>query len=170
MNLVCRMLILLLSPCFISGCILERRFRYPAHISQQGDVPCFAIERNRKTRRGPLAVVAVSVHNYGSDRTLRKGAAKEVWTHHYSYDEPPYDVTSYFITPEQCILYNDDGKAPVLNAGEKYVVDISTRLKSEERRLFYGYFCLSKDQSGNTVVHQVEWDDNKGARNWDICQ
>jgi len=52
-------------------------------------------------------------------------------------------------------------------------VDISTYIErpgSWEKRFYYGYFCLSKDQSGNTVVRQVEWDDNKEARNWDICQ
>jgi len=164
--------IALLGSCFISACFYERPFGYPVRISQQGDVPCFAIARNRETRRAPLAVAAISVHSYGTDRTLREGAAKEIWRHSYLYDEPPYKNTSYFITPEQCILYNDDGKAPALKAGEKYEVGINTyigNMGSGESRFFYVYFCLSKDQSDNTVVHQVEWDDDKGARNWDIC-
>jgi len=164
--------ILLLSPCFINGCFYERPFGYPAHIRQQGDAPCFAIENGRTTRRAPLGVLAVSVYRYGADRTLREGAVKEVWMRRYSYAEPPYKATSYFINPGQCILYNDDEKAPVLEAGEKYKVNINTylgKMESGERRLFYGYFCLRKDQSGNVVVHQVEWDKRRGARNWDIC-
>jgi len=57
-----------LSPCFLNGCFYERPFGYPAQIGQQGDIPCFAIENNRETRKAPLAVAGISVYRYDSDR------------------------------------------------------------------------------------------------------
>jgi len=173
MSFARKMVIASLILCFLNGCFYERPFGYPAQIRQQGDAPCFSIENSRKTRRAPLAVASVEVYRYDSDRAPQEGGAQEVWTHHYFYDEPPYDVTSYFITPNQCILYNDDGKAPGLETGKKYLVDINTYIEqmgSGEPRLYYGYFCLSQDQSGNVAVHQVKWDDRKGGFNWDMCQ
>jgi len=159
---------------FLNGCFYERPFGYPAQIRQQGDVPCFAIENSRKTRRSLMGVMAISVYRYDSERAPQEGGPKEVWVHDYVHvgDEYP-QVVSYFITPKQCILYNDDGKAPALEVGKKYLVDINTYVKqmeSGERRLYYGYFCLSKDQSGNVAVHQVEWDDRKDGFNWDMCR
>jgi len=165
--------ILSLSSCFVGGCFYERPFGYPVQIRQQGDTPCFAIENNRETRRSPLAVAGISVYRYDSDRAPQEGAAQEVWAHNYfNVGEYP-TVTSYFITPSQCILYNDDDKAPALEIGKKYSVNIHTyveQMGSGEPRLYYGYFCLSNNKSGSTVVHKVEWDDHKGGFNWDICR
>jgi len=173
MNFVRKIAVALLISCVLNGCFYERPFAYPARIIQQGDTPCFAIERNNKIRKAPRAVVAVSVNSYNSIEAPQKGAAQEVWTHHYFYDKLPHGTTSYFITPAQCILYNDDSKAPALEAGKKYSVDISTSTTptgNGTRRIYYGYFCLSKDQSGNVAVHQVKWDDRKDGFNWDICK
>jgi len=168
-----KFMVLLLVLNLLNGCILEKQFRFPAQIRQQGDLPCFAIESNRETRRVPLAVVSVSVYGYNFVELPQKGAAQEVWTHRYfnADDEYPH-TTSYFITPNQCILYNDDGKAPALEVGKRYEVFVSTiidQMESGERRFFDGYFCLSKDRSGNMVVHQVEWDNRKEGFNWDMC-
>jgi len=85
--------------CLLNGCFYERPFAYPVQIRQQGNTPCFAIESSHKTRRSPHAVIGISVYGYNSISDPQKGAAQEVWTHHYFYDEPPHNVTSYFITP-----------------------------------------------------------------------
>jgi len=163
-----------LSLFFLNGCFYERPFGYPAQIRQQGDAPCFAIESNRKTRRALSALASISVYRYDSDRAPQEGGAKEIWTHDYfNFADEQLLSNLYFITPDQCVLYNDDGRAPALEAGKKYEVFIRTRIKNienGERRLYYSYFCLSQDQSGNVAVHQVKWDDRKEGFNWDMCQ
>jgi len=173
MKLLIKIAIVSLGLCFLSGCFYERPFGYPAQIRQQGDTPCFAIENNRETRRAPLAVASVEVYRYDSDRAPHEGVAQEIWIHRYFNVDGHPVVTPYFITPGQCILYNDDGNAPALEIGKKYKVNIGTYIEqmgSGEPRLYYGYFCLSNDKSGNTIVHKVEWDDRKEGFNWDICQ
>jgi len=144
-----------------TGC-LEKKMYYPAQVKEKDGLPCFSVEDAKETRKNTPVISTITVFEYGNK------AEESIWLRMF-----PATETRVTLSPDQCIPYGDDGKAPSLEAGKHYYVFLNADIpkgKDWESRRYGGYFCISNDQSGKAIIHPVVWNDSKDGYDWSVCQ
>lgn len=138
-----------------------------AQVQQSGEVPCFSVADTRETRRSPPILAVVSVYQRVA------GRQQMVW----SFDATKSD-DDVRLSPDNCIPYGrssqgaSSAQVADLQAGVEYTVTINSHMPDDNRRSnrrYKGYFCLTKEASRKTVIHQVKWDKRKGVFGWAVC-
>jgi len=134
---------------------------YQGQVMQRDGLPCFSVEDNRETRKTPPRLAGLNVASY------RDEIAEHVWLRSFP------DDSSSDISPANCVVYGDDGKAPALKVGEPYSVAINSFISKgtkRENRSYHAYFCVTETPEGQRIVHQVFRNDSKAGYDWSVCQ
>lgn len=102
--------------------------------------------------------------------------ARTVWSMGFFEGKPVY------LSPDACIVYGDsdprfDADAPALplSTGVVYSYEFNSHIPHPTAgtwipRVYEGYFCLTRDSHGKTIVHDIRWDEDTQKRHWDVCE
>jgi hypothetical protein len=138
-----------------------------ARLTQTDDRACFAVENTPANRSNPPLLRMLAVYD------MEPKPPKEVWRFSVAGGARP------LMSPDTCIQY---GRLPSgaevatpaakLDFGKYYEVDISASAEnSTSRSSFYNVkFCLIKDASGATKVHEIQWDKTQERWRYDVCK
>lgn len=164
------LLILLIMSIPVAACGSPPLGRYQdGQVRQEGELPCFSVADSEEVKRGPPELIVIEV-----DERLAVGTEKR-WELSFGEQNRPTTLSA-----QQCVGY---GSRPAftktemlpaeLKVGGRYEVSIWSALKRtdgrEEGRSYRAKFCMTKDASLKTIVHQVFWDEQLHLWLWDVC-
>jgi hypothetical protein len=136
-------------------------------LTQVGEQPCFAVADTATNRRNPPLLHALVVSEKGQN------PPKEVW----GISMP--NASKLLMPPDTCIHY---GQLPIgaqvvtppmrLQLGQIYGGFVNASPENPSNRIsFYTVeFCLIKDASGATKVHEIQWDKTQERWRYDVCK
>jgi hypothetical protein len=136
-------------------------------LTQVDEQPCFSVEDTPANRRNPPLLWAISVED------MEQKPPKKTWSFTMPIASQP------ILRPNSCVQYGqippggEQHTPPTkLELGHVYsaVINASPESPSNRIYLYVVEFCLIRDASGTTKIHEIQWDEKQARWRYDACR